>query len=299
MSRTAASLLLLLLIGVCWGSLFPFMKLAASAGVPRFAFGFWALVGVAAVLLLDALRRTPKTGQLLPLQARPLRFYTVIAICRALIPVSVSMWLADRVPASAMALAMLTAPLLTCLFTFLINRRQLAAISILGLLCGFAGSAVLLLSKSGLAALAVSTGWLLLSFIPPAAFALTNALAIRLRPPHLDDHQAAAGASLAGAILLGLVMAASQQISLPPLDGPGGLALLLYIIAESAAVIAFFTLLRWRGATFTGQSNYISATVGVAFGLLLFNETMPPVAWVSLLLVLTGLFLVNRGQAPR
>ena len=61
--------------------------------------------------------------------------------------------------------------------------------------------------------------------------------------------------------------------------------------------IAFFTLIRERGATSTAQAVYLSAPAAVFFAVVFFGGATDAWLWVSLAVLLLALWLNNSGSA--
>ena len=63
--------------------------------------------------------------------------------------------------------------------------------------------------------------------------------------------------------------------------------------------IAFFTLIRERGATYTSQAVYLSAPMAVIFAVIFFGGATDIWLWLSLAILMFALWLNNSGPAAR
>jgi len=287
------ALLQMLVVGTLWGATFSVAKLAMGAGVPPLGYGFWQCLGSGLALGLLVLLR----GQRLEVSRRHLGFYLMTGGCGIAIPNVTFYVIIQHVPAGLMAVVISTAPLFTLLLALAFRLERLRWLRVLGLLCGFAGSLLLLLPKSDGAAASV-TGWILLGFLCPFFYSLNSVLTARLRPQDGGAMSSACGMMLAAALVLLPIMLVFGQgwAPLPPFGAPEA-ALAIQIMISATAYIVYFHLVQLAGPVFFSQVGYVVTLTGILWGLVLFGERLDPLIYLATAIIFAGLALVSLAPA--
>ena len=138
----------LLLIGGAsiYGSFFSANKFAAEGGVPFIAFTFWqSAIGAAILLVIAAL-----TGNLPRMRRDHLASYAVTSLLGVVLSVIVLAFVANKLQAGVITLAITLTPGMTYLFAVLARVDRWRMLSLLGLALGLAGIAVLVVPEGGL-----------------------------------------------------------------------------------------------------------------------------------------------------
>ena len=138
----------LLLIGGAsiYGSFFSASKFASDGGVPFIAFTFWqSAIGAVILLTLAAL-----TGNLPRMRRDHLASYAVTSLLGVVLSVIVLAFVASKLQAGVITLAITLTPGVTYLFAVLARVDRWRVLSLLGLALGLAGIALLVLPKGGL-----------------------------------------------------------------------------------------------------------------------------------------------------
>ena len=145
------------------------------------------------------------------------------------------------------------------------------------------------------------TTWVGIVLLSVVASAFSNIVADRFRPIESSSSLALASGTLLGAaaVLAPFMFAAGQFYELPIAPTVRDWALLLTIAITAANLCLFFEIVRRAGAVFFSQFNYIVVPSGILWGMLLFHERHSPWIWLAVLAMLSGIALVNTGNAAR
>ena len=279
----------LALFGACWGLTLPLTKFATSTGHHPFGMLTWQL-GVGAALLgaLCAYRRIR-----VPLDARHLRWYALVAALGTLVPNTFSLMTYPHLPAGIMALLVATVPLLTLALAIALGAEPPDPRRLGGIGLGVAALALVALPEAGLPS-RDALPWLAVGLIAPLCYAVEgNAVASRA-PPALSPVAALFGASALGCAVAAL--AASLVDGHVDPYAPWTrveAALAASAVGNTVAYAGYLWLLGRAGAVFSSQVAYVVTVTGVAGGIVFLGERL---AWPVLLavpLMLAGVALVR------
>ena len=287
---------LLVVSALGWGILYSFNRLATTDGIPFIPYVFWMGTGAALILLaLGAVFRT------LPrLSWEHMRGYLVLGTISFGMTYTVLAFVAPKVPAGVLGLGATLTPILTYPAAALFRMDRFRAIRTVGLVLGVGGVALVVVPETSLPSRDMAP-WVLLSFVGPGALC-------RERADHLVAQAAArrraaawrAACSRPGPIFMFVVMAASGQwwwFEGPMTDGDWALA-----AAAGVTALVFYLMveiIRLAGPVFFTTVNFMIPLTGIGWGVLFFGESHSYWIWLALVLMLAGLFLVNRPAAPQ
>ncbi len=276
---------------VVYGGIFSVNKLAAAAGVPPLAYGFWQSFGAGLVLsIVLALK-----GERLALGRAYLLSYLVIGALAVGIPMSLLTYAAPRLPAGLLTIVLALSPPLTFLLGMLARIEHSSVFGVLGLVFGFLG--VLVIIGPGMSGNAPNAWlWFLLSLIAPLLFACANVSAALLRPPLSSSLSMASGMFLGSSAVLIPIMLLAGQAWLPA--GAGAIAVLMAAGINAVFYVMFFEIIRIAGPTFFAQFNYLAVLAGVAWSMLVFGERLSIYFFISMLLMFVGVFISARRAGP-
>lgn len=295
MSRERLGLaLVLVLIGVGWGSTQPLGKIAAETGHPPFGLIFWQLVVCVAVLGALTLGR----GKGLPRHRAALQFYVVIAFLGTLIPNYTFYLSVARLPAGVMSVIISTIPLISFPIALALGMDRFSPARVLGLLLGLSGVLMIVLPRTSLPDPAM-VAFLPVAMIGPLFYALENTYVARHGLAGMDPVQAMFGASLAGLIFclpLMLVMGQGMMLPLPPGRAEG--ALILSSALHALLYAGFVWLAARAGAVFAGQSSYFTTASGLVWAMILLGESFSPWVFAAAAAMLCGVALVQPRARP-
>jgi drug/metabolite transporter (DMT)-like permease len=215
------------------------------------------------------------------------------------VPFTTGLYLIRHLPATEMAIIVSTAPFFNYALALITGRenavpRRLAAVAV-----GFISSAVLILSREGMLSGHVSW-WTLAAFSTPILYTAYNWFAAHYWPRNADVFTIGASESFwSGLVAIPFMLYFEAPWS------PENPTLFAYWTVLAAGImwiierIAFFTLIREKGAVYTIQAVYISTPAAVAFGALFYGGGADVWLWTSLGILMLALWLNNSGSAIR
>jgi drug/metabolite transporter (DMT)-like permease len=278
-------------LGLFWGLSPGLYKYLSVINMPVTHTIFWTGLGVGLIMLVWSITRNGR-------QAIPRDVVIYGATCAFLlnIPFGLTLFLAAYVPPTELAIVHTISPFLNyilALFTGaeLATKRRLWAI-----VFGFVSTLVLIISREGALSGQIS-GWLLASFAIPVLYMTYNAYGAHGAPKSADNLQLGAMESLFSALW---VLPFMLYFEMP--GQPAQPALWQYGILPAVTVmwvierLAYFTLIREKGAVYTGQASYVSTPVAVIISAVLFGGLNDYWLWLSLALLMVALWLNNTGR---
>jgi drug/metabolite transporter (DMT)-like permease len=282
---------LLIAVAIVYGAIFSVNKMAAAAGAPPLAYGFWQSFGGGLLLYTILVLK----GERLAIDRGHVLSYLVIGALAVGIPISLLTYAAPHLPAGLLTLVLALSPPLTFLLGVLARIERFHVLGVLGLAFGFAG--VLVIIGPGLSANASDAWqWFALSLIAPLLFACSNISAALLRPALSSSLSMAAGMLLGSSAVLIPIMLIAGQAWLPA--GAAAIVILVAVGINAIVVVLFFEIIRMAGPTFFAQFNYLAVLAGVAWSMAIFGERLSIYFFVAMLLMFAGVFLSARGSAP-
>jgi drug/metabolite transporter (DMT)-like permease len=282
----------LLALGIGWGSTQALGKIAASTGHGPFGLIFWqGVIGVAVMGALILAR-----GRRLPLTGPGLRFAVVIALVGTVIPTFTFYRSVLHLPAGIMSILISTIPLLSFPMAMALGMDRFSAKRLVGLVCGLAGVALIVMPGVGLPDPALAV-WVPVALLGPLFYALEGNIVARWGTFGLDPIEVMFWASLAVAgIALPVALGLGQMFSPLPLGRAEG-ALVIMSGLHAFLYAGFVWLNGKAGAVFAAQVAYFVTGSGVFWAMLLLGERFSPLVWVALVVMLAGVALVQpRGK---
>lgn len=284
--------ILLLLLGVLWGLGFALAKIAVNHGVAPLGYVFWqTAAGGSVVLVIAGILGQRPSGA-----ARHVRYYFLIGLVALAAPNAVGYTVLARIPVSVWVLLINFVPLFTYTVALAAGYERLQAVRLSGVVFGLAGVLLLILPDASLPDRSL-VPWVLLGIVTPLFYAVGNVLMATMRPPSAPSIGLAAGMTLAAAVWLLPVTLATGSLYMPDFSALtlGDAALLGQVLITACGYVIFHEIQRLAGPVFAGFVGFVVTLSGLFWGMLLFGEQ--PSAWIflSLVLVLTGMALVNFG----
>lgn len=285
------------LTGVGVGLVVSCNRLATTGGVPFIPFVFWeSLIGGGAMLAILLLRR-----RLPGLTPAHLRAYSIIGGVGIAVPYTVMAMIASKLPAGILALQLALVPIATYAIAMALRMDRFNLLRAAGLLLALAGVLFILLPEASLPAPEMRL-WVLVGLVLPACFATSIIACERIPPPDSGAVELTCGLMLAAAIFMLPLMAISNSwwFFTAPLDWAGGSVIVAGLLLPMCWAFAF-EIIRRAGSVFYSTVLYLETLAGVGWGIVIFGEEHTAWVWVSLLLLLGGITLVNRraaGSAP-
>lgn len=282
---------ILALIGIGWGSTQPLGKIAASTGHPPFGLIFWQLV--VCVLVLGAL--TFARGKRLPLNARAIEFYVVVAFLGTLIPNYTFYVSVARLPAGIMSILISTIPLIAFPIALALKTDTFSTRRMIGILLGLSGVLLIALPQASLPDRAM-VAFLPIAMIGPLFYALENTYVAERGTGGMDAIQAMLGSSMAGLIFcVPIMLVMGHWFPMPLKPGLAEWALIGSSALHALLYASFVWLAARAGSVFASQSAYFTTASGIVWAMVLLGERFSPWVWAAAAVMLCGLALV----APR
>jgi drug/metabolite transporter (DMT)-like permease len=277
---------------IVYGAIFSVNKLAAAAGTPPLAQGFWQSLGGGLLLLIILALK----GRKLALGRRHLLSYLVIGALAVGVPMSLLTYAAPHLPGGLQTIVLALSPPLTYFLGMLARIERFRVLGLLGLAFGFAGVLIIIVGLGLEESAPDAWRWFALSLIAPMLFACSNLAAALLRPPLSSSLSMAAGMLVGSSAMLIPIMAIAGQASVP--TGAGAIAALIAASINAVFFVLFFEIIRLAGPTFFAQFNYLAVLAGVGWSIAIFSEGLSIYFFVAMLLMFAGVFLSARGAAP-
>ena len=287
--QTLQCSILLLVCGAGAGLIPSLSRMSAGLGANPIGLAFWVDL-VAAFLCLLVIQFK---GGFPKLSRGNIVFFVAWAFVVGILQHISIFVLAGHVEATFLTLVLALEGLVVFCFAALMRFERAAPRRVLGLLIGLVGVGVSLYQRMN--GLGVEANfWLFASFFAPLVFAFETIAVAAKRPEHVDP-VSAVGIMFGFSTVLALVLSVATGNFIAPstLASPLGAVIVLLAIATVIVNITFFLLLKLGGGVFTSQKAYVTAIAGVLWGILLLGETMSPLAWGAIALVLIGMYLVE------
>lgn len=228
---------------------------------------------------------------------RDILLYTFICAVLMNVPFSMSLTFARHVPTAELALVFSLSPLINFAVGAISGREPVTMRRGLAVAIGFVACGTLVLTRDGEVSGEVSW-WLLASFINPVLYALYGWYAQRHWPRDGTTFSIGAWESFwSGALALPFMLIMSPPWSVNFSGSMAAWSLLAATAMWTAERIAFFTLIRERGASYTAQAVYLSAPAAVIFAVMFFGGATDLWLWLSLAILMFALYLNNSGRA--
>lgn len=284
-------ILQMLALSAIWGVSFVLIHIAGTGfsplwvGTLRSASGAFLLWGVV------WLGRFPlPSKKLLP-------WLFVVALANNAIPFCFFAWGEQSVPSSTAAVLDASVPLWTLLLSFSSRSGRVSLLTVLGVLVGFVGVAVVVFTHTASGNGSVSFGSYLFGVLLITLAAIGYAVATVLAKTKLQGVEpiglATAQLTLAALALLPLALLSHTPLAwhARPL-----LAILaLGFVGSGVAYILFFQLLAQVPATHVASVTYLLPLWGIFWGWLA-QETISPYAFLGVAIVLVGLAMMSRSS---
>lgn len=277
----------LFVIGISWALTLPLTKIAVSTGHGAFGLMLWQLVVGASVMSLINLVR----GRALPMHAGALRTYLAIALIGAIIPNSFSYTAAAHLPGGVMAIVMSMIPMLAFPIALLLVLDRFELRRLMGLILGLIAVLVIILPGADMSG-SIPVLWVLALMVACLCYGFEGNFIAKWGTGGCDPLEVLWGATLVGTVLvLPLVWLSGQWIPLQL-----GVAEQAQITLSALSVLAYsgyVWLVGRAGPVFAVQVSYIVTIFGVFWSALILSERYSETIWLSLVLMLVGMVLVQ------
>ena len=280
MSQRWFFVLVLVVLGVGWGSTQSLGKIATETGHQPFGLIFWQLaVGVVVLGAVSAVR-----GKGLVWNRAAVKFYVVIACIGTIIPNATFYAAVAHLPAGVMSILISTVPLLAFPIALALGLDKFSLVRVAGLGLGLLG--VALIADPG-------GGGVLVAMVGPLFYAAEANYVAWSGTAGMDAVQAMFGVSLVGMLLAApIAVGTGQWVDPLPLGRAEG-ALILSSAVHAVVYSSYVWLASKAGSVFASQCSYLVTASGVLWAMVLLGERFSPLVWLAMAVMLAGVALVQ------
>jgi drug/metabolite transporter (DMT)-like permease len=284
--------LILLILGLGWGLSFTLGKIAITAGGTPIGLTFWQSLFSGVILLAYVFFRhgkiiIPKT-MFLPI--------VIITFLSVVIPNIIFYACVAHLDAGVLSISVSVIPLFTYLIALGLRMDRFKLRRVLGLITGFCALLILILPENSLPDKG-DIPWVLLALNCALCYALENIYIDRLALQNFGPIRLVCAVSFVSAIitfLLSLVM--DQFFILQPTNLYLFISTLGLGFISATAYSIFIYLIGRAGSVFSSQVGYLVTFFGVVWGIIILGESHSLFVWVSLIMIMMGIFLVQPRQ---
>jgi drug/metabolite transporter (DMT)-like permease len=273
---------LLMLLATLWGGSYSFIKLGVATIPPvTLIAGRTLIAGVLLLIIMTA------RGVRLPKDAATWRRFLFQACLNSVVPWTLIAWAERSVDAGLATILNSTSPIFTFFLTLAMAGHDAPSWrKLFGVVAGIAGICLIIgvqalhgLGEQLVAQIAIVT----------ATVCYAGGAVFSRGFKGLDPIAPAAGSLLCGAaILVPISVVTERPWALTP-SATSLLALLgLAVFSTAIAFVIYFRLIQTLGSVGTTAQAYLRVPIGVALGVLLLGERLPPTAWIGLACVVAG-----------
>lgn len=286
---------LLLLGGSLWGLTIPVTKISVSSGYQPFGLIFWQLALSVFILAGMILLR----GKSLVWPRRMTGYLVTIGLIGTLVPNTFSYAAAAQLPGGVMAIVIAMVPMFSLPIAIALGRERMNPMRMSGVMMGAVAVILLIAPREGLSN-DIKVVFVLIALIAPFCYGIEgNYVASRGTGP-LDPVQLLFGASLCGLVIIApLTWMSGQFISPAVAWGAPEWAIVANACLHACAYALYLWLVGRGGAVFASQVSYIVTGTGVLWSIALLSEAYSGWIWSALLLMMTGLALVQPRKAAQ
>jgi drug/metabolite transporter (DMT)-like permease len=276
-------------LGLFWGVSPAVYKHLSNIGMPVTHTIFVTGIGVGVVLWAMA---AAKGKVMIPWSVQ--RYGAICAFLMNL-PFALNLYLAAYVPPTELAIIITTSPFFSYLLALVTGWEQATPRRLMAIAAGFTSTLVLILSREGMLQ-GQWSWWLIASLGVPLLYCVYNFYGARAAPTTADTlHLGAVESVWSGIWVLPvmLVVAPFGAAGQPSLAAYWvlGFMILMWVVER----IAYFILIREKGAVYTVQATYVSTPAAVIISGVMFGGVQDPWLWLSLALLMVALYLNNTG----
>ncbi len=284
----------MLYTGIAWGLVPSLAKLASVEGADVLDATFVQALAGGVILLALTLAR----GRRFHLSRYHLWFYTVCGFAGTTIPTAITFAVAAEVGAGMVAIMIALAPILTYFGALVLGIERRNRWRLAGVALGFCAILLLIVPDIEIAS-GTLTVWLLVTLIIPVCYAGESLIIALKRPPEGDAMMLVAGMLLSSALVLFPVtlVAGSLDLDLTHWDN-ASTAVAAIVLINVTSYVCFLYLITAAGPVLASFVGYINMVAGVAWGTVLWHESLTLWVWCAAGLLGVAMYLV-RERRPK
>jgi drug/metabolite transporter (DMT)-like permease len=217
---------------------------------------------------------------------------TILACFGVIVPNFILYLSAAHLSAGTISIILALIPFCAYIIALMLRLEQLELIRLFGVILGFA--AILFLVFPGNANnKAYFNIWFLTGLLVPIFIASTNIFLSSVRFKKVKPVQMAFGMNFLSAAILSFMLPSNVNFWLSTHSTKLVFCVFLLSFIGSIGFIIFIKLVKNYGPVFASQVNYLITISGIMWGYIILSEVHSMRFWVSLLLIIGGLFLVR------
>ena len=284
--------LILIILGLGWGLSFTLGKIAITAGGTPIGLTFWQSLFSGLILLAYVFFRHRKI--IIPkIMFLPIVIITFLSV---VIPNIIFYACVEHLDAGVLSISVSVIPLFTYLIALGLRMDKFKVRRVIGLITGFCALLILILPENSLPD-KEDIPWVLLALNCALCYALENIYIDRLALQNFGPIRLVCAVSFVSAIitfLLSLVM--DQFFILQPTNLYLFISTLGLGFISATAYSIFIYLIGRAGSVFSSQVGYLVTFFGVVWGIIILGESHSVFVWISLAMIMMGIFLVQPKQ---
>ena len=284
--------LILIILGLGWGLSFTLGKIAITAGGTPIGLTFWQSLFSGLILLAYVFFRHGKI--IIPkIMFLPIVIITFLSV---VIPNIIFYACVEHLDAGVLSISVSVIPLFTYLIAMGLRMDKFKVRRVIGLITGFCALLILILPENSLPDKR-DIPWVLLALNCALCYALENIYIDKLALQNFGPIRLVCAVSFVSAIitfLLSLVM--DQFFILHPTNLYLFTSTLGLGFISATAYSIFIYLIGRAGSVFSSQVGYLVTFFGVVWGIIILGESHSVFVWISLAMIMMGIFLVQPKQ---
>ncbi len=284
--------LILIILGLGWGLSFTLGKIAITAGGTPIGLTFWQSLFSGLILLAYVFFKHGKI--IIPkIMFLPIVIITFLSV---VIPNIIFYACVKHLDAGVLSISVSVIPLFTYLIAMGLRMDKFKVRRVIGLITGFCALLILILPENSLPDKR-DIPWVLLALNCALCYALENIYIDRLALQNFGPIRLVCAVSFVSAIitfLLSLVM--DQFFILQPTNLYLFISTLGLGFISATAYSIFIYLIGRAGSVFSSQVGYLVTFFGVVWGIIILGESHSFFVWISLAMIMIGIFLVQPKQ---
>ncbi len=292
MNNRILSMILLIALGLIWGSGYTIARYAVTNGVTPLGYTFWQCLGPAIILtLLSGAQKTKPT-----LSLNHIYFFVICGLIGIALPNTNMYFAAAHLPAGMLALLVNTVPILIYPLALISKQEKFDMVRFLAICLAIIGVLTLVIPKTSLPDKHAAI-WVLIALLTPLCFAIFATYVNPKRPSDCSSLTVAAGMMCAATIILmPLVFVTHNFFAIHfPLTLPMYI-ILLEIVLSSLGYVLFLWLLKIAGPVYYSLVDGVVAATGIMWGIVIFNEQFNLWRGIAFILIFSAILLMTMRQ---
>ena len=285
--------LILIILGLAWGLSFTLGKIAITAGGTPIGLTFWQSLFSGLILLAYVFFRHGK------INIPKAMFFPIVVITflSVVIPNIIFYACVAYLDAGVLSISVSVIPLFTYIIALGLRMDKFKVRRVIGLITGFCALLILILPENSLPDKR-DIPWVLLALNCALCYALENIYIDRLKLQNFGPIRLVCAVSFVSALItfvLSVVM--NQFFILKPTNLYLFISTLGLGFISATAYSIFIYLIGRAGSVFSSQVGYLVTFFGVVWGIIILGESHSIFVWISLILIMMGIFLVQPRKA--